>query len=417
MAFKDLTPHLRVVAVHVDIMRHKDFSLLGGVTQIGEVYIGNDQVPTAGTDGRDVHYNEEFIGDMPREELRYLVLHENLHKGLHHCTEYTHLKERYPYTFAQAIDYVANGTIEEMDPNFEFVKRPTKVAPLVDPKFFNMSVLQVMKLLLDETPEPPPPKGGSGSGKPGGQPGKPGGTLDVHMDPKPGTGDQAADEAAAKELHKAVQDAINQGAIVRDKLRGTGAGGAALGGFQERHTDWRTPLRRFIQDRCEGDDQSTFAPRNRMYVPHDMCMPSHFSEATGELLVACDTSASMRGLYPTVFGEIGRICVNAQPQSVRVIWWGTRIEGEQVFLPKDYSELGKLLKPKGGGGTRLSCVAEHVAKQKYKQRATIILTDCLIGSNYKLPEGPILWGAVDYPSWEPTRGTVVHISSVEEAVS
>ena len=411
MAFKDMSPHERIVAVHVDIMRHMDFSLLGGVTQIGNVHC-DEVVPTAATDGCDVHYNVQFIDPMTRKQLRYVVLHENLHKALHHCTEYIPLKAKYPDIFAQAVDYVVNGTIEEMDPKLEFVERPTSVAPLVHPKYFNMSVPQVMKELLNN---PPPKGGGGGGGQPGA--GQPGGPMDVHLDPKDGGADKAAAEVAAKALKQAITDAVNQGAIVSAKLRGDAAGGQKLSGFQERNTDWRSPLRRFIQDRCEGDDQSTFAPRSRMYVPHDICMPSHFSEATGELLVACDTSGSMGGLYPTVFGEIGRICINAQPTSVRVIWWGTSIEGDQVFLPKDYTELDKLLQPKGGGGTRLSCVAEHVAKQGYKPRATIILTDCMIESDYKLPEGPILWGAVDYPDWEPTRGTVVHINSVEEAVS
>ena len=281
MAFKDLSPHERIVAVHVDIMQHKDFSLLGGVTQVGNVHCG-EVLPTAGTDGCDVWYSVAFIEPMTRKQLRYLVLHENLHKALHHCTEYIPLKAKYPNIFAQAIDYVVNGTIEEMDPTLDFVERPTSVEPLVDPKYFNMSVLQVMKELLNN----PPPFKGSGSGQPGA--GQPGGPMDVHMDPKDGGSDPAdktAAEAAAKALKQAITDAVNQGAIVSAKLRGEGGGGQKLSGFQERNTDWRSPLRRFIQDRCEGDDQSTFAPRSRMYVPHDICMPSHFSEATGELKI------------------------------------------------------------------------------------------------------------------------------------
>lgn len=429
MAFRDLTLAQRITAVHLDIMKHKDFSLMGGVTQVGHVrvlastadlkgLVEHMMCPTAATDGCDVFYNEQFCKDFTREQLRYLVLHENFHKALHHCTEYTHLAEKYPREFAQAIDYVTNDQIETLDPDLKFVARPTVVAPLIDPKYHDMSVPQVLKMLLDEQKDggggkkPPPQGGGQGQGP-----------MDTHMmrDPKEGDGDPKDGDQdgsgnkpmSAKELKKQLVDAVNQGAIVRNKLRGQGGGGQSLSGFQERKTDWRTPLRQFVQDLCEGDDQSRFSPPNKRMLPLGIVLPSHFTEATGELIVACDTSGSMHGLYPTVFGEIARICQEAVPAKLRIIWWGDHIEGEQVFEPKDYAKIKDLMSPKGGGGTTVSCVAKHVREHKYRPKAIIYLSDGYIESQYEVVDGPVLWGIVDNEGFVPIKGKKIDISSME----
>jgi len=436
MAFKDLNVAQRIVAVHLDIMKHKDFTLMGGVTQVGKVnvlastadlkgLIEHLAVPTAATDGCDVFYNEQFVKDFSREQLRYLVLHENFHKALHHCTEYTYLAEKYPDLFGRAIDYVVNDQIETIDPNFTFVARPTNIPPLIDPKYHDMSVPQVLKLLLDEQDKKPKDPGKDPEGPEGKDPGKGKGKgkgpMDTHVMRKPGKkGEDGKDEGGGidgsgltpAELKKQLTDAVNQGAIVQQKLRGVGGGGNALRGFQERNTDWRTPLRQFVQELCEGDDQSRFSPPNKRMLPLGIILPSRFSEATGKLGIFCDTSGSMHGLYPTVFGEIARICKEAQPVGVHVIWWGDHIEGEQVFEPKDYDKLKDLMKPKGGGGTTVSCVARHVRDKQYKFKASIYLTDGYIESQYEVVEGPVLWGVVDNEHFVPIKGKKIDISSL-----
>ena len=193
-------------------------------------------------------------------------------------------------------------------------------------------------------------------------------------------------------------------------MAGTGAGTASLSGFRERNTDWRGPLRRFITDICEGDEQSRYSPPNKRMLPLGIILPSHFSESTEEIIVACDTSGSMTGLYPTVFGEIANIAKTAQPKRLRLLWWDTQIAGEQVFGPSDYDKLKDAMKPKGGGGTTVSCVAKHIKAKGYKPKAVIMLTDGYIESQYEVPAGNVLWGIVDNPRFTPVRGKVLHIA-------
>jgi len=396
-------------------MRHPEFATLGGVTQIGRVYVDNTH-STAGTDGCDVWYGGQFIVDMPRKQLRYLVLHENLHKALHHCTEYIGVAQKHPDIFAQAIDYVVNGTIEHMDPAFAFIERPTKVAPLVRADFSDLSLLEVMRKLLDEqkSGKKPPPNAKDSSPGPGG-----GTPMDVHIMRKPEDGAADPGEGMPKDaqgnpipLKMLIADALAHGALAAEQLRGNQPGSGALSGFTERQTDWRPPLRKFIEELCEGDDYSRFNPPNRRMLPLGILMPSHFSEASGDFIIACDTSGSMGGVYPVVFGEIARICQQMQPKLVRIIWWDAKVQAEQTFTTKDYANIAKLMKPAGGGGTTVSCVAQYIKAKSYKPKATIMLTDGYIESNYEAPAGPLLWGVVDNTRFVPLRGKALHISSV-----
>jgi predicted metal-dependent peptidase len=120
----------------------------------------------------------------------------------------------------------------------------------------------------------------------------------------------------------------------------------------------------------------------------------------------------MTGVYPTVFGEIARICESVRPESVRVLWWDTKVRGDQEFKPDQYHEIAQLMKPKGGGGTTVSCVAQYVAQKEYKPAAVIYLTDGYIESQYDTVDAPCLWGVVDNERFMPLVGQKVNINSL-----
>jgi predicted metal-dependent peptidase len=392
MAFKDLNPHQKIVSVHVDMLKHPEFCILGSVTQVGKVLL-DDLLPTAGTDGVDVHYNPEFISTMTRKQLRYLVAHEAAHRALKHCTDYMPIKKKHPNEFAQAVDYVVNGIIESMDIKGDFLERPTTVAPLIDAKYADKSVPEVVRMLLQN----PPP-----------QQQKP---MDEHMEPAAGE-DGEAGPKAMQAAQEAVAEAMRQGEIVQVALRqqaGIGTGNNALSGFREQKTDWRGPLRRFITDLCEGDEQSRFNPPNRRFMPLGIILPSHFSEATGEVVIACDTSGSMSSILPMVFGEVANICKTVTPASVRVLWWDTEVKLEQRFTPKDYDNIAKLVAPRGGGGTSVSCVAKYMREKSIKPKVTVVISDGYVESSYESPAGNLLWGICGNRGFRPPRGKVLHI--------
>jgi predicted metal-dependent peptidase len=121
----------------------------------------------------------------------------------------------------------------------------------------------------------------------------------------------------------------------------------------------------------------------------------------------------MGAVVGILMGEIARIVMQCQPEEVRVLFWDSKVCNAHKFLPKDYAQIGKLMQPKGGGGTTVSCIADWVATEKLKVKATIILTDTYFESNPRLVPGPILWGVLDRPNWTPPRGQALHLSSLQ----
>lgn len=387
--WEKLSAHDKVVAVHVDFSNNKMFAGLSGVVFVGNVLFRED-IGTAGTNGRDVIYSETFVNSLSRKQLRFVVAHEALHKALMHCTLYGQLDKKYPRLTNIAMDYVVNATIEEIDPMHTFVEHTTDPVPLLDAKYQGWSFVEVLQDLIKDAEEIP---------------------INVVPLDNHGFG-EITDEKEANELGRQLDDAIRQGKMLAERLAGSKSAGNPLDrATQKRDTNWREHLRDWIVTLCEGDEYSRFAPPNKRLLPLGIVMPSHFSEATGELIVACDTSGSMGGIYPTVFGEIARIAENVRPDSVRIIWWDSAVCGEQSFKPHEYTNIGHQLKPAGGGGTSPECVVQYIREKKYQPKGVIWLTDGYLDGSSGVLDVPALWGVVDNDHFVPPQGKAVRIYS------
>lgn len=405
-SWKKMSLHERLTACAIDIMAHPEFALVGGLLVMGKREL-DPKVITAATDGLNMYFAPEFVDLQSREQLRYVMLHEAMHIGLRHCVAYPEVVKKYPQLSNMAMDYVVNGFIEEADPQRKWAAHPTSVKPLLDPKYFGWSFLEVLHDLKTNPQKQPQSGDGEGNGYGGeGQP------MDGHLIGE-GSATGKMTEAEAKQVEQAIDDAMRQGAIAAQKIAGKGKGNNPLEkSLHKRDTNWKQHLREFFEQIIQGDEYSRFCPPNKRMLASGFIMPSHFDLATGEIIVACDTSGSMYGVLPLVFGEIAQICANVKPEKVRVIWWSDGIEGEQVFLPHEYEKIAGLMKPMGGGGTRVSCVAEYVREKQYKPKAVIYLTDGWIESNYEVSSvGQVLWGVVDNDRFVPSKGKAVRIYS------
>lgn len=382
--YNDMTPHERVTAVGIDLTRNALFAQLSGVAMVGRIEI-TDRLPTAATNGRDEYYNPDFVLAQNRKQLRYVRIHENLHKMLKHCVEYKDVCKRYPKLSNVAMDHVINLIIEEIDPNFTWVERPT-VKPCVDAKYKGWGFLRVLRDLIDQ--------GDEGGGE--------GGFDDHRFD--------ELDDAEMEETGRRVDEAGRQGKILAEKLAGNGKGGGRLDlNATKRNTEWRQHLREFFDTICKGDEHSRFVPPNKRFAPLGILLPSHFSYNKGEIIIAGDTSGSMGPIYPILFGEIAQIAQTVMPDALRVIWWDTSVCGEQLFKPDEYHSIATLMKPMGGGGTTPQCVVKYIAEKQYKPRAVIWLTDGYLDGNNAVVPCAALWGIVDNESFVPPQGKAIHI--------
>ena len=387
VAWKKMTLHERMTACAIDIMGHPQFALVGGLLVMGKREL-MPEVRTAATDGLNMYFAPEFIEPQTREQLRYIMLHEALHIGLRHCVSYPEVVKKYPQLSNMAMDYVVNALIEQIDPRFGFVERPTDPAPLIDRKYFDRAFVDVLQdLLRNKDQQQPEPQ-----------------QFDSHM--------PAPEDADKDELQEAIQDALNHGDMVQKRMAGsTGDGNPLRGLGVDRTTDWRNALREWVQAVSKGDSHSRFNPPNRRFLPLGVIMPTHFDMTAGEIALLADTSGSMHSYYSVLFGEIANICKQANPDCVRLIWWDNKVRSEQVFKRGQYDTLAHALQPVGGGGTSPQVVTQYVREKQYKLSGAIWLTDGYLDSAPTRVCSNELWGVFNNNFFKPAHGKVLRIQA------
>ena len=375
---------LKLKKVHIKLMQHPETCLFSGILLMGEssVDVG---VPTAYTDGINKRYGKEFIEKLSLAELGGLVLHENGHVMLKHIPRHRDLMKQNARLANVAMDFVINDIIVEISRKAPDLVQLPKGA-LYDPKYHGWSVRQVwddlVKQMDNEQPENGDPQ--QGEAKQGGVGGmKP---LDEHDMEVADTMSEEESEALSKDI----DEAISQGSIIAGRF-----GAKVPRGIKEilaPKIDWREELREFVSAAASGRDQLSWARLNRRRLVDDCFMPSVESEVIDEGVMAVDTSGSIGdALLSLVGGEIASICETCKPSSMRVLWWDTEVHGEQVFTD-NYDNIATLLKPQGGGGTRLGCVSDYVSKNNIEPMFMIIFTDGYVEYNIKWNiQCPVLW--------------------------
>jgi predicted metal-dependent peptidase len=363
----------RLKKSHIAIMQHKTFCSFGSILACGKVKV-NDDVATAATNGWDVVYNPSFVEQHMKSdpELRFLVLHEAMHKAYRHLQVWDALHTEDPRLANIAADHFVNLALVDMDAGEGFIKMPTLgVQP--DAKYRGWSVKQIFEDLKQEQEE-----GGEGQGD--------GEGMDEHDWENATSGDPAQDAERANEI----QRAIRQGEIIRRKMAGKGAGNqdGAFGDLLQPKIDWKKVLRDFITETCAGRDESSWRKPNRRFLSYDIYMPSMVGTTMTELVIGFDTSGSIFGGHEMdVFAsEIKSIIEDIKPTKVHVIYWDTEIAGHQTFEEGQFAVQD--LKPRGGGGTDGAVLFEYLREQRITPQAIVQFTDGYVGD----------WGTTDVPT-------------------
>lgn len=383
----------RIRKAHIKIMQHKKACVYAGILACGKVEVTTD-VPTAATNGWDVKYNPEFVKKFlsSDEELRFVVLHEATHKAYRHLHTWQDLHEEDPHLANVAADYFVNGALLDMDDGEGFIRMPS-VGIKPEPKYRGWSVKQIFDDLKQQQEDGG--QGGEGDG------------FDSHeWGEAQGDGEQAQKEAEAR--GQEIARAIRQGEILRRKLAGKGAGGmdGVFGDLLAPRVDWRKALREFVQEMCQGRDESSWRKPNRRYLSDDIYMPSMQGITMTELVIGFDTSGSCFGTdeMTRFVSEIKTIIEQVKPSKVHVIYWDTQVAGHQIFEDSQFAVQD--LKPKGGGGTDGSVLFDYLKEKRITPQAIVQFTDGYVGD----------WGNTTVPTlWAVTSdmvapfGTTIHI--------
>ena len=399
-----ITEEQRIKKGHIALMKHPETALWGGVMMMGSTEVVDEAI-TAYTDGINKKYGRAFLTAIcpTQAEVNGLILHENLHIGLRHHLHGADMFKEDGDKANKAADYVVNDMITEISKKYpELVQLPR--GGLYDPQYHNMSMREIYKLLKSKK------GGGGGGGKPDKEGEKGSGSgggeyeFDKHDFGKPMTQEEA------KEMDGKIDRAIREGALLAGRL-GIDLP-RSISDMLNPVIDWKKEMAEFVTSTCKGKDEYTWRKFNRRLISNDIYLPTVENETIGEVVVAIDTSGSIGQEQLNAFAsELVSICEAVSPDAVRVLWWDTKVHGEQLFTD-NYDQIGSMLKPLGGGGTRVSSVAEYINKKKINAECVLVFTDGYLESDVVWNiSAPTLWMVTENRNWTPPSGKKVFMEN------
>ena len=415
-----LTSEERLKKQHIILMRHQETALYGSVMMMGESVV-QEGIPTAYTDGENKKYGKEFMDGLTDEESRALIMHENLHVALMHIPRHKDLMKE-DHTLANvSMDIVVNNIIDNLTDK-SLCKLPESA--ILDHKFDGWSVREIYNELRKQNPQrQKSQKGGAGGGSESGNGNEnnssgEGEVININGkqvtvqggDEHDGTGKILSPEEA-KEFEEKVGRALREGGILAGRL------GAKIPrevtASLDKPIDWKEALRDFVSTAVRGKDELTWRRFNRGLLANDILAPSVESETMTEVIFAFDTSGSItQEMIGAAAYQLQLICDSVNPETVRVLWWDTEVHGEQVF-GGDSPNVKDILKPLGGGGTRVSCVSEYIVEKGYKPDCIVVFTDGYVEDKVDWGTGiETLWLVTESRSFTPPKGKMVKIDKL-----
>lgn len=327
---------------------------------------------TAWTNGQALGYSPAFVESLTSDELKALIAHEVMHCACGHCWR---RDGREPKKWNQAADYAINSVLVEA--GFQLPK-----GGLLDSQFNG----QHSEWIYDRLPDVPPDQ------KP-----QPGEVRDLPSDNPTASDDGSgtandlsngsqlsqtptASEAEWQQLTKQAA-ALAQGKLPASLRR-------SILDATRPTVDWRSILRRFVQDTCKAD--YTWTRPNRRYLASGLYLPSLHSEQCGRIAVAVDTSGSIDDVTLAQFAsEIRSIVAEVRPSETLVVYCDAAVNHTDTYGPDDYLELSSA---HGGGGTDFTPVFEHLhTSDDMTPVCAIYLTDLYGTFPSEAPDYPVLW--------------------------
>jgi len=402
---------------HVYLLKHPKTMQLGGIILMGTSSV-EDDVPTAYTDGLNKRYGRKFMASLDDAQVNGLVMHENGHVFFRHVTHHKVIFKEDRKLANIAADFVVNDMIVMLKD--DHIKLPP--GAMWHTMFHNWSVIQVYdylrkrkKELEQEQPQNGQGQSGQGSDSQGGETvNNPDGQTDVDKLLKNLNDHDSLDEHDIEaggaldegEIGNKVDKALREGGLLAGILGGNKS--RQIEELLEPRVDWREALREFVLAQCLGKDEFSWRKYNRRLLASDVYLPSTISERIGEITVAIDTSGSIGQEQLAGFAsELVSIAESVNPEKIRILWWDTKVHGEQVFTG-NYGGIEHMLKPMGGGGTKVSSVSEYLISKNVQTECVVIFTDGYVENDIKwMHTAPVLWLVTDNKDFRPPVGKTV----------
>lgn len=382
------TAEQKVTRAKVFMMSYPPTCWLAGVMMMGKTEVV-DNIPTAATNGRDEFYGRKFTESLEDVEVRGVVLHENLHKGLRQIPIWQELAKIDKKLLNMAMDYVINLIIYDIDPQGRTIRLPK--GGLLDEQYRNMNTGEVFRKLQEDKQNGK----GNGSRSHGSQSGQ-GESGDGSFDEHDWEGAQALSDEEQQQLAEDIDEAVRQGKLLAGRLKGDVP--RAIGEMLEPKVKWEDELAEFFTATTKGDDLTSYRKPNRrmMSSGSNFIFPAKISESIGRIVVAVDTSGSIWGTTLTTFlSEVYRLCELLQPEGIDLLYWDSGVAGHEKYDEGSYAGMLVSTKPVGGGGTTPQCVVDYMKDKQMRPQCVVMLTDGMVDGWGNGWEVPTLWAITD----------------------
>ncbi len=358
---------------------------------------------TAGTDGRYVYYNREFIAKLRDAEVDFLFGHELLH-----CV-YDHLgrrNDRNPLIWNIANDFVVNDTLVEEQVG-ELI---TTVKACYDRKYHDWASEEVYADLIENAVEVSlddlldqhfDMEGGESTDEGGG-----GQTVSVSSEgSKEGEdadadggdgGEEKKDEPGkngppryTKEEQRKIKDELKNAMIQSAQAAGAGNVPARIKRMIKELTeptmDWRQLIDTQVQSIVK-EDYTWMKPSRRSWHS-DAILPAMNYADQIDVVVELDASGSISDdMLKDMLSEVKGVMTQFGDFTLTVATFDTSVYNMQVFTPQNIDEIHEY-EIEGGGGTEFNCIWEHLKENDIDPKKLIVFTD-------GYPWGS--WGDPDY---------------------
>lgn len=396
-----LTAEQKIEKAHVAIMQSKLFRFYSGLTMVGKVEV-RDDIPTAGTNGRDVFYGREFVDRLNNKQMLFVVLHELSHIAWRHTSVWKHLYEEDKMLANCACDFVINLQIHDLDPDGREIEFPVdaegKRIGLLDEAYRGMDAQQVFNILKQKC------NGCSSGGT--GQDELSRGQFDEHdFD-----GAENLSAAEKQELASRITQALHQGKQLAGKMDGNMP--RELRELVEPQVAWEDILRDLVKVICKGTGDSSWRRFSRRHLGSDIYLPQNIDQKVGRILNAVDTSGSIGDrLLSKFITEMVAIGREVNPEGMDLVYWDYHVQSHEFYVDGEYEAMAQNTRPVGGGGTDPNCIVQYMEKEGLSPQVVVVLTDGYFGdmNEFAKLSMPVIWCVVDNPNFVPDYGKVVHI--------
>lgn len=312
--------------------------------------IESERNKTMWTDGIHLGYHPEFVNKLTLGQCTAVVAHEVLHCAFFHQFR---IGNRSHGRWNHACDYTVNNILDNA--RFDLPKDGL----LINHQWDGISTDEIYTKL----PPDPPGSQGSAYSNPG--------MGEVMPDPNQGGQGQPQNQAQAKANEADWKLAVTQAATVAKQAGRLPAGLEELiDELLQPVLPWKNILRRFLTEKA--NDNFSWARPNRRMISSGLYLPSRQSEATGDVVVAIDTSGSVSSEELQAFGnELAGIIQDVRPRETIVIYCDAAVNRVDRFAPTDPLHLHAV----GRGGTDFRPPFDWIEKEGITPKAFVYLTD------------------------------------------